>query len=151
MADDTKNVKLSFEERVTTQLKPTYTIHWQGLDFDSATVTAWIEPRLLGRSAQPSRLSERVEAWTFQCNVYAKTGPGGETTHRVWELADAVIDAFDQATFAVKDWADAALPTLFYLRCSEGDVVPVPSGGGRPSSTAQLQQLAVSFIATLIG
>lgn len=142
MADETKNVKISFENRVNVQLAG-QNIHWQGADFDPGAVTHWIEPRVLGCIPAPSRLATRDERWQFNVNVYAKTGPGGQTTHKVWELADLLVTAFDQITFPLQNWAGIGDPTIGYIRCSEVEVIPIPAQGGREPT--ELQQLTCSF------
>ena len=147
MSDETKDVKISIEDRINTELAA-ITLHWPGLDIDLDGVTAWIAPDVLGYSAAPSRSSERFEIWTISFNCFTRTGPGGETTHKVWEMVDVIIGAFDQVTMAVKDWSAAdPKPTLSYLRFSEAQVTPIsaPEGAGK-----FVQQLNVSLDAVLV-
>lgn len=147
MADESKNVKVSIEDRINTDLG-SLAIDWPGTDFDSDGVTEWLQPDVLGYSPRATRLSERFEFWTLSINCYARTGPGGETTHRIWELLDLILAAFDQVTMAVKDWAAAdPKPTLSYLRFSEATVTPIdpPVQAGK-----FVQQLNVSFDGVLI-
>ena len=147
MSDETKNVKISVEDRINTELAAV-TLDWPGLDIDLDGVTAWIAPDDLGYSGAPSRSSERHEEWTFSFNCFTRTGPGGETTHKVHELVDMVIAAFDQVTMAVKDWSAAdPKPTLSYLRFREAEVTPirVPEEAGK-----FVQKRNVSFSALLI-
>lgn len=147
MSDETKDVKISIEDRINSQLG-SVTLDWPGLDTDLDGVTSWIQPDVLGYSTRPTRSANRFEFWTVTFNVYTRTGPGGETTHKVWELVDLILAAFDQVTVAVKDWSAAdPKPTLAYLRFTEGDVIPItpPDEAGK-----FVQQLNVSFEALLI-
>lgn len=148
MADETKNVKISVEDRINSQLLATSAIGWPGTSLDTSGLTEWIEPELLGYSARPTRTAERFELWTLQFNCFSRSGPSGETTHRIWELVDACIAAFDQVTMAVKNWAAAdPKPTLFYLRFSEAGVVPVDAATPEDQF---LQQLNVTFEGAVI-
>lgn len=127
MSDETKNVKISVEYQVNEQLAGSYTIHWPSEEFDSDALTEWIEVIEIGYSGVPSRSSERNERWGVAFNVYSKPGLGGETSHAIYELVDAILGVFDQATIPVYDWADAD-PTsviLSYLRFNEATVTPV--------------------------
>lgn len=151
MADESKNVKISIEDRINTEFSTLVTeekVDWPGKDFDSDAVTEWIQPDVLGYSSRPTRLSERFELWTLSINCYTVTGPGGETTVRIWELVDLILAAFDQVSLAIKDWTQVPPePTLFYLRFSEGTVTPIepPKEAGK-----FVQQLNVSFEGVLI-
>lgn len=147
MADESKNVKISIEDQIETQLG-SLAIDWPGKDFDGDGVTEWIQPDVLGYSSRPTRLSERFEIWTLSINCYTRTGPGTETTNRVWELVDLILAEFDQVTLAIKDWTQSPPePTLYYLRFSEGTVTPIepPADAGK-----FVQQLNVSFDVVLI-
>ena len=147
MSDETKDVKISIEDRINTQLAA-ITLDWPGLDIDLDGVTAWIAPDVFGYSARPTRTANRFEFWTVSFNCFSRTGPGGETTHKVWELVDLILAAFDQVTMAVKDWSAAdPKPTLSYLRFFEGDVTPITPPG---EVGKFVQQLNVSFDGVLI-
>ena len=96
MADETLNVKKSFESRVAAQLEISVPVDYQGIDFDKAAQDEWIEPRLLGETPSPTRRGERFELWTAQFNVYARTGfdefnAQKNPTHRIWQLVDIVL------------------------------------------------------------
>jgi hypothetical protein len=147
MSDEAKDVKISIEDRINSQLG-SVTLDWAGTDIDLDGVTSWIQPDVLGYSARPTRLSNRFEFWTISFNCYARTGAGGETTHKVWELVDMILTAFDQVTMAIKDWsAGDPKPTVAYLRFTEGNVTPItpPAEAGK-----YVQQLNVAFEALLI-
>ena len=147
MADETKNVKISIEDRINTQLG-SLTIDWPGTEFDSDGVTEWIAPQAPDFNASPSRLSDRFELWTLSVNCFARTGPSGETTHRVHELVDLVLGAFDKLDLAIKDWADTpATPTLFFLRFGPADVTALTPPGEAGKFT---QQMNVSIDGHLI-
>ena len=148
MADEFKNIKISVEDRANTQLSGSTTLKFAGIELDTDDLTEWVEVDVLGESPRATRAGERFEFWTVQANCYAVTGPGGETTHRVWEFADLMRAAFHQYTLAVKDWSQAAPePTLFYLRFAEAQVTPIapPAEAGK-----WLQQVNVSFEAHAI-
>ena len=149
MADETKDVKISFEKRVNAQ-PGTFAIDWQGTGFDTDTVTEWIEPRLLGYSGASSRKSARTEFCTAQFNLYVRVSEGSKTTHDVWELIDAVLAAFDQFDMEVKNWGAGGGSTVGYLRFEEAAVVPVPGGGGRTPESGNLQQFNVTIPGVLI-
>lgn len=156
MANETLNVKKSFENRVAAQLEISTSIDWQGTDFDAQAVTEWIEPRLLGQTPSAMRRGERFELWAAQFNCYARTGfdefgAQRETTHRVWELADLVLAEFGQHDLAVLDHATGGTPEIFRLRFDEGSVNPVPASGVVDEALADVQQLNVSFSPVLIG
>lgn len=144
MANETKNVKISLDDRIQTQLAGSYSIHWEDTDFKSEPVQEWLEPRLLGFTPAPSRNGSRSEQWTLSVNCYAKTGRGQKNALRVWELADAVWAAFNQATVAVKNWAAEGDPVIFYIRFGEAVISRVPGTGARPKATGPLSQLNVS-------
>lgn len=149
MADETKNVEKSINDRVDSQLG-TLSIHYPGTEFDSDGVTEWIVVEEPDYSSRPVRSGERDEIWTVSFNCYARTGPGGETIYRVAELADLVLAAFSQYTLAVLDWAsgDDPKPTLFWLRFEEGEVAALepPDDAGKFT-----MQRNVTFGALLIG
>lgn len=152
MSDETYDVKISIEDRINTQLS-SYTILWPGREHDTETLMAWIEPEVMGYSGAPSRSAERYERWSLQFNCFARTGPpshpSAETTHKVWQLVDACLAAFDQVTMAVKDWSESdPKPTLFYLRFPEAEVTPVTPPEG---TDKWLQQRNVYFEPLLIG
>lgn len=148
MADEMKNVELSILERIEDELESETTVHYQGTDFDTTTVTEWVQPRLLGQTPRATRLAERFELWTLNVNCFAETGIDGKSTHRIWELADAVIAAFNQLNLAIKNWAAPAKPTLFYLRFGEAAVQALDA----PTNEADrhLQQVNVRIPAFLI-
>lgn len=150
MPDQTKNVAISIQDRFNTQLAAVSSINWQGVDFDSSAATEWLEPRLLGFASRVVRLTEREEVWTLSVNCYAKTGEGGETIYRVWELADQVLTAFAQITMAVLDWATSGNPVIAQLRFNEGVVTPIPAQGSRPVESPELQQVNVTLEGMLI-
>lgn len=156
MADDTLNVKKSFEARVAAQLEIATSIDWQDTDFDAEVANEWIEPRLLGHTPSPARRGERFERWTAQFNCYARTGfdefkVQKNPTHRLWELVDLVIAAFRQHDLAILDHAAGGTPEIFRLRFDEGSVNAIPASGGVDTDTADLTQMNVSFTAALIG
>jgi hypothetical protein len=146
MADETKNVNISVEDRFNTELG-SIAIDWPGADLDTDPLVEWLAPDLLGFSSSPSRKVQRTELYTLSVNCFHQAGEG-RSTSRVWELVDLVRAAFDQHDLAVLDWAQAdPKPTLFYLRFSEGTVERInpPPDAGR-----FLQQLNVTFDAFLV-
>lgn len=148
MADETKNVEKSINDRVDSQLG-TLTIHYPGTEIDLDGVTEWLEVTEPDYTSRPVRAGERDEIWTVGFNCYARTGPSGETIYRAAELADLVLAAFSQHNLAVKNWAVAdPKPTLFWLRFDEGQVVALepPEDAGKFT-----MQRNVTFNALLIG
>lgn len=127
MANETLHVKIAFETRVKSQLGAETAIDYDGSDFDTAAVTEWIRPRLLGYSPigeSGVQVGTRRELWTFSVDVFAKVGLAGETTHRVWELVDLLRAAFDRHNLSVLDYSDDELEeAVIYL--NRGEVTPV--------------------------
>jgi hypothetical protein len=127
VANETKHVKLSFEDRCRTLLEPETTVHYEGVDFDTTAVTEWIRPRDFGYSpigesgVQPG---VRRELWTFSFDVFVKVGLTGETTHRARELVDLIKASFDRINLSVLDWTgDHAQEALIYF--NRGTFSPV--------------------------
>lgn len=104
MADETKNAKIQIEDRFNSQLGPTTTLQFDQTDFDTTGITEWIRLINLGYAPQETPQQTRRENWLVEFGCFAKTGPGGENTHRIWELADAVRAAFDDLVLSVVDW-----------------------------------------------
>lgn len=149
MADETKNVEKSINDRVDSELG-TLAIHYPGTEFDSDGVTEWIVVEEPDYSSRPVRSGERDEIWTVSFNCYARAGPGGETIYRAAELADLVLAAFSQHDLAVLNWAsgDDPKPTLFYLRFDEGEVAALEPLEDAGKFTMQRN---VTFTPLLIG
>ena len=149
MSNEARNVRLSITDEIDTQLG-SITLHWPGTKFDSDGVAEWITAELPDFTPQATRLSERHEFRTVSFNCYARTGPGGKSIHRVYELADLVLGAFDQVTLEVLDWdsEEDPKPTLFYLRFAEGAITPIQPP---PEAGSYLMQMNVTFEAALIG
>ena len=148
MANETKHVKMSFEDRCADQLAGATTLHYAGVDFDTTSVTEWIRPRVLGFSPigeSGVQVGVRRELWTFSFDVFVRVGLAGETTHRAYELADAVRTAFDRIDLSVLDWTgDQTQEALIYF--NRGDLTPVlETKEGRHT----LQQLNVSYTGVL--
>ena len=138
MANETEYPKLSFEQRVDTQLSSVTSVRWPGIDFDTDDALEWIEPTSFGLSAVPSRKSARSELWLFQFNCFAKIGKGGKSTTRVHQLVDAVIAAFSQHDLAINDWSGGSPgAVLYHIRLGEADTILIPS-------SSQLQQINVT-------
>ena len=138
MANETEYPKLSFEQRVDTQLSSVTSIRWSGIDFDTDSALEWIEPAFLGLSPAASRKSARSELWTWQFNCFAKIGEGGKSTTRVHQLVDAVRAAFHQHDLAVNDWSGGSPgAVLYHIRLDEMQTIPIPS-------STQLQQINVT-------
>lgn len=145
MANETKNVKISFEERVRTQLESgqSLTIDWEGTLDDPAHVaegadakTEFVRVRSLGFTPSPTRNGDRRELWTFQFDInvlvgFDRSGTPVNTTHRKWEMFDLIEAAFGQHDLAVLDYASDQ-SELFRLRFGEGALAPVGGGGPAP-------------------
>lgn len=150
MANETKNVKISTERRVETQLEPDLTIHWPAIEFDADALTEWIQPRVTGMVSGIAPKGERRESWILDVNCFHRiSDQTQDSTHRIWEIVDLVIAAFAQVDMPVKDWADPALPVLFYVRWNEGSVTNVPQPVS-PKGDTITQQVNVSFTGTVI-
>jgi hypothetical protein len=148
VADETKNVEKSINDRVDSELG-TLTIHYPGTEFDSDGVTEWIRVEEPDYTPRAVRSGERDEIWTVSFNCFARTGAAGETIYRVSELADLVLAAFNQHDLAVLNWAAGdPKPTLFYLRFDEGAVTVIepPEDAGKFT-----MQRNVTFTPRLIG
>ncbi len=131
MADETRNVNQSFVKRVVAQLDATETVVYPGLNADKSGYNSWVEPRILGRFPRASRKTQRHEVWRFQVDCYANVDKALATVVEIdkhWQLADAVIAAFDQIDFAIQDWQTGGNPTLGFMRCSEVEVIEISSG-----------------------
>ena len=150
VADDTRNVKLSIEDRADSQLAATAAIHWQGAAFNQGAVDEWFQPRLLGFTGAAARNTARTELWTLSVNCFANTG-AGKSKDRVWQLADLVITAFEDFALPVKDWlVNPPVTTLYYLLIGKANVTPVPGSAEAPDEQTEPQQLNVSFPCWLI-
>ena len=152
MANETKNVKMSIEDRVRDVIEGGgVAVHYDGTTFDSDALTEWVEPRIIGVVTTPSRAGMRKEGWLLNVNCYVRRDDmaAEPTTHRVWELVDLVLSAFDQLDLAIVDWLDTQKPTLFYARFNEGSVNHIPQPVS-PRGSKLLQQLNVSFEGMLV-
>lgn len=150
MADETRDVVVSFEKRVESELSD-FSIHWQGTDFDEQSETGtdiqeWIQAGLLGFTGSPTRNGERAELWTADFNAYSRMDDdSAKGTRRVWEIADAVLTAFGQHDLDVGNWGSGDGTTeIGRLRFSEGNVTPVPSG------VPLVSRLNITFTASFI-
>lgn len=143
MADYTRHVKQSFENRVQGQLEGTYPVDWEGASFDAEGEAKWIEPRSLGQSNRPTNSGKRVESWTFQINCYVRIREGDPDRggNTVWEMADDVIDAFRDVDVDVVDWDESSTPrtSVGTLEFYHPDATPVPN------DTPGLKQVSVTL------
>jgi hypothetical protein len=130
MARNFENVEISVNTRFNSQLAGTSSIDWRGMGFDSKAVTEWFEPRVIGPTSAPARRGERNETWFLNVNCYAKTGETSagaqkENVYRDKELADAVVDVFNQADLNLQDWGAGGDPVIGVIRFGEASAVPV--------------------------
>jgi len=123
--DDFKNFRISFWNRVHAQLAGSYSVKYEGLDFDTDAQTQWMEPNILNGNSLSRRASTRNESWLCQVDIYSKTGRNQATPVSIWDLVGAVRDAFDQVTFALQDWDGTGDPTVGYVICGPMDAQPL--------------------------
>jgi hypothetical protein len=111
VANETKYVKVAFEQRVDDQLGPDVALQWDGVDFDESAVTEWVRVNAPGYSPiaeSGTQQGVRRELWTFSFSVFTRTGgdSGGQTTHRANEIVDLIKAAFDRHTLSVLNYDD---------------------------------------------
>ena len=165
MANENKNVKISFEAWVAAQLETgqSLTVAWQGTQFDPAAVdegapkiTAYITPMSLGKTSGAARRTKRRELWLFQFTISVLVGFDEfnqqiNDTHRIWELADLIEAEFGQYDLAVNDHGGGNPDTeLFRLRFEEMDVRMLPSSGSEDDDAPRWQSAAGSVNAWVI-
>lgn len=148
--DDLKNVRISVLKHFEDQLSGTSAVDFDGVPFDSDSVTEWFRPRLSGPTAAPARSGERYETYTLDCGCFAKTGrdSGGsqqENIHRAWELAGSFRTAFNQTDVAVQDWDAVGDPTIGYVRFEEVSLASIFD-----DRKAHIQQVTASVTCVLI-
>jgi len=149
MADETRNVHISFLARIREQLEPFSAVRWPDTEFDTSAVTEWYEPFLLGETPTPTRQSRRHETWTAQVTCFARLVDGlDDSVHKAWEMADRVIGALGQHSLEVRDYRDSELALVGHLRFGEASVNPVART--EPRGNTILQQLAVTVEGVLI-
>lgn len=150
MANETKNVKISVANRFKEEVEPDIAVRYEDdLDFDGEAQDEWVEPRLLGFSAVPRRRGTRTELWTLNVNCFHRISDRAtDSTNRIDELVDTVLGLFSQVDVVVKDWQDAQLPTLTYLRLGEGSVTSVVEPA--PPAGKIVQQKNISFDGVLV-
>lgn len=164
MANENKNVKISFEAWVAAQLETgqSLTVNWQGTQFDPAAVdtgasknTAYITPRSLGKTSGAARRTKRRELWLFQFTISVLVGFDEfnqeiNDTHRLWEIADLIEAEFGQYDLAVLDYGGGGEEELFRLRFEEMDLRMLPSSGNEDESSPRWQNAAMSVSAWVI-
>lgn len=144
MASEAANVRKSVLEYLEAQLTG-QNIDWPDVDFDTENHTNWVQIRLLGFTAAPTRKGTRDEAWTLDANCFAEVGRSGtHGIHKHWEIADAVITAVNQETIDLKDYDQSGDPVIDHLRFQESDITPVPRQGARDTDLQNVAQLNVS-------
>jgi hypothetical protein len=125
-SDDRRNVRISFWNRVKTELHANYPVKFDGLDFDTAIQTAWYEPKMLDGIDGQHRIGSRNEKHLFQIDVYTKTGPDEETPLKILELEGLVYVAFRDYIQSIKDWDADGNPHSVYMRYVDWESGPGP-------------------------
>ena len=148
MANESKHLKISIEDAVSDALASTTNIDFEDTDFDTESVTEWVRPRFLGYSSigqSGVQVGTRREAVTLSLDIFARVGSGGETSHRVYELADLARAAFDRVTTTVVNWSGAQ-DAEAYVYWDLGQLTPV---GTSRQGDKWLQQVNVTWEGTL--
>lgn len=128
MGSATRHVKAAFEDRVRLQLETDYAVHYPGDSrFDPKEHEEWIEIADLGFTPEPvsGAGGKRVEAWTFQLDCYVEVGEDSDSSHRVWDIVDDIVDAFRLTKIDVNDLTQDAEPKVGELTFTLPDATPV--------------------------
>ena len=131
MSDNTRNVRVSFMNRVQDDLETTegLTVRWPGTAFGTSGNSEWIAPHDLGFTPLPinANSNPRHENWTFQINCFARMGesPDQTSAYRIDQLVDLVIDTFRWLELDVGDWTSGGSPVIGTLQFLQPDVTPV--------------------------
>lgn len=136
--------KTAYELHARGQLGTQYAIHFPGVRFDSSAQDEWIRLHGIGYTPAPANGQTRVEGWTFQADVLARVGKSGGSTHTVWDIAGAVVNAFRYVTVDVLDYDQTGDPKVAELIFGQPEVDRIAQEAGEESR----DQLAVTLPAT---